>query len=189
MTARTITALAAIAILSACNSSGGDGVALENVSVEEAAKQARTAVKLEPGQWESQVRIVSVEMPGAPKEVADALGKSISAKVNTTSDCLTPEEAEKPAADMFAGSKSGECRYDKFTMVGGKMDAVMVCKNPNPAQPGEVRMAMNGDYTSTSFGLDMTMDMSGGGLPGAQGMKMRARTEGKRTGQCTAPTA
>lgn len=186
MNARTIATLAALALLAACKPSGDD-VVLENVSLADAAEQARTANKLQPGQWEAQTRILSVEVPGAPKEVADAIGKSVAAKATTVSDCLTPEEAEKPAAEMFAGSRAGECRYEKFSMAGGKMDSTMVCKNPS--QPGEIRMTMAGDYTPTGYALDMTMVMPGGALPGGQGMTMKARTEGRRTGECTAPAA
>lgn len=186
MTVRTIATLAGMAMLAACNSGASDEVALENVSLEEATQKAAAVTKMQPGQWESQVRIQSVEIPGAPKEVADALGKSVSAKVNTVSDCLTPEEAEKPAADMFAGTRAGECRYEKFTMANGKMDSTMVCKNPG--QQGEVRMSMVGDYSPTGFALDMTMIMPPGALPGGQGMTMKARTEGRRTGEC-APAA
>jgi hypothetical protein len=186
MTARTIATLAGIVLLAACKPADSDDVVLENVSIAEATEMARGANKLQPGQWESQTRILSVEVPGAPKEVAAALSKSVSAKVNTLSDCLTPEEAERPAADMFAGNRgTGECRYEKFSMTGGKMDSTMVCKNP--AQPGEVRMTMAGDYTPTGFALDMTMLMPAGSMPGGQGMTMRARTEGRRTGECAAP--
>lgn len=187
MTPRNAATLVAIALLAACKPAGGDDVALENVSLAEASAQARNANKLQSGQWESQTRILSVEVPGAPKELADALGKSVSAKVNTLSDCLTPEEAEKPAADMFAGSPAGECRYEKFAMVGGRMDSTMVCKSPN--QPGEVRMTMAGDYTPTGFAFDMTMNMPAAAIPGGKGMVMRARTEGRRTGECAAPAA
>jgi len=187
MNARTIATLAAIALTAACKPAEGDDVVLKNVSLEDASKQARAANKLQPGQWEAQTRILSVEVPGAPKELADALGKSVAAKVNTVSDCLTPEEAEKPAADMFAGSRAGECRYEKFSMAGGKMDSTMVCKNPS--QPGEVRMTMAGDYTPAGYALDMTMIMPPSAIPGGKGMTMRARTEGRRTGECTAPAA
>jgi hypothetical protein len=187
MDARGIIALGAFALLAACKPAEGGDVALKNVSLAEASAQARTANKLQSGQWESQTRILSVEMPGAPKELADALGKSASAKVNTLSDCLTPEEAEKPAAGMFAGSPAGECRYEKFAMAGGRMDSTMVCKSPD--QPGEVRMTMAGDYTPTGFAFDMTMNMPAAGIPGGKGIVMRARTEGRRTGECTAPPA
>lgn len=187
MSVRTIATFAVFTILAACKPAASDDIALENVSIAEATEQARGANKLQPGQWESQTRILSVEIPGAPKELADALGKSVTAKVNTMSDCLTPEEAEKPAADMLAGNRSGECRYEKFAMAGGKMDSTMVCKNPG--QPGEVRMVMAGDYTPTGFALDMTMIMPPGSVPGSQGMTMKARTEGKRTGECAPGSA
>jgi hypothetical protein len=187
MNARTIATLGTLALIAACKPAGGDDVALKNVSLEDAAKQAHAANKLQPGQWEAQTRIVSVEVPGAPKEVADALGKSVAAKTNTVSDCLTPEEAEKPAADMFAGSRAGECRYEKFSMAGGKMDSTMVCKNPG--QAGEMRMTMAGDYTPAGYALDMTMVVPPSAALGGKGMTMRARTEGRRTGECTAPAA
>ena len=40
--------------------------------------------------------------------------------------CLTPEEAKRPKEDFFAGAAKN-CRYERFDMGSGKIDAVMKC--------------------------------------------------------------
>lgn len=176
--------IAGAALLTGCGDNSKD-VALENVSVAEAAKQAQAANRLEPGQWESTVQIVSAEMPGAPPAVADALKKAASAQTAKSARCLTPEEANKPAADLLSGGQSKDCRYETFTMANGRIDAVMVCK-PQAGQPGEMRMTMGGAYTPARFDIDMKMNMGAmPGLPAGQGMVMTAKAQGRRVGECT----
>ena len=46
---------------------------------------------------------------------------------------------------MFTGKDNGNCRYDHFTMGGGKFDAAMRCEGQAAAQ--EMTMAMNGTYS------------------------------------------
>ena len=93
--------------------------------------------------------------------------------------CITPEEAEEPGSDMFAGTKKGECKYDSFKMGGGKLDAVMSCASPG----GEMHATMTGTYSATSYDMTMAMDMNNSQMPGG-GMKMKVRTTGERTGEC-----
>ena len=50
---------------------------------------------------------------------------------------------KKPKEDFFAG-KNSECRYDHFTMGGGKIDAMMHCGKEGHGQT----MRMAGTYSS-----------------------------------------
>ena len=64
-------------------------------------------------------------MPGMPAEMASQM-KGITNRIETDQQCLTPEEAKRPKEDFFAGDNKN-CRYDHFTMAGGKIDALMKC--------------------------------------------------------------
>ena len=41
--------------------------------------------------------------------------------------CLTPEQAKRPQGKFFNEQAANNCRYDHFTMGGGKIDAAMRC--------------------------------------------------------------
>ncbi|MEG3086988.1 DUF3617 domain-containing protein [Sphingomonas sp. PB4P5] len=178
--------LPAIALLSACNSN--PTVKAENASVADVAAATKDAVKMEPGKWETTVAILSIEGPGLPPGMADAMKQqSKSTKVET---CLTPEQAAKPPQDMLGAAKN--CTYEKFEMGGGKMDGTLVCKNMPGMPTGEMRASMSGTFASTSYDVvsEATMDMPAMG--GAQkGAKVITKTQvsGKRLGACDAPNA
>jgi Protein of unknown function (DUF3617) len=97
--------------------------------------------------------------------------------------CVTPEQASKPSAELFAGKGSGDCRYDKFTMCDGRIDAAMTCTRKGT--PGTMTMATSGTYSSTAYAVAMDMKVSNPQVPGGA-MMMKARTKGTRTGDCKA---
>ena len=76
-----------------------------------------------PGLWQSKVTIEKFEIPGMPPEMAQKM-KSVMAQgqVHDFHTCLTAEDVKQPKEDFFTG-KNSECRYDHFTMGGGKIDA------------------------------------------------------------------
>jgi hypothetical protein len=94
--------------------------------------------------------------------------------------CLTPEDVKRPKEDFFAG-KNNECRYDNFTMGGGKIDAVMHCGKGGATQT----MQMAGTYSPDSYQMQMASKVeSGKGEMGAMSMQMRV--EANRIGECPA---
>lgn len=169
--------LPVIAMLAACNSQ--PSVKAENASIAEVAAAAKDAVKLEPGKWETTMTILSIDGPGLPPGMAEAMKQQKTQKVET---CLTAQQAEKPPQDMLGAAKN--CTYEKFEMGGGKMSGTLVCK-PQPGMPTEMRASMSGKFASTSYDItsDMTMTTAGG--------KMTTKTQvsGKRLGACDAPKA
>ena len=86
---------------------------------------------------------------------------------------------KRPKEDFFAG-KNNECRYDHFTMGGGKIDAAMHCGG----RMAKARlMQMAGTYSPESYQMQTSMKMEGGSTPqGAMAMTMRI--EANRVGEC-----
>lgn len=173
-------------LLSACDSK--PTVRGENASVAEVDVATKDAVKLEPGKWETTVAILSVEGPGLPPGMADAMKQqSKSQKVQT---CLTPEQAAKPPQDMLGAAKN--CTYEKFEMGGGKMDGTLVCNNMPGMPSGELRATTSGKFASTSYNVisEATMEMPpmGGAQKGGK-VITKTKVSGKRLGECHAPKA
>ena len=180
---RTALVIAGIAALGACNKQ--PEVKAKNASVAEVAEKVRKAGASEsfvrPGMWESKVTIERFDVPGMPAEMAGRM-KTMMAQnqEHGFQTCLTAEDVKRPKEDFFAG-KNNECRYDHFTMGGGKIDAEMHCGGKH----GESQvMQMAGTYSPESYQMQTSMKMKGGETPeGAMAMTMRI--EARRAGDCT----
>lgn len=170
--------------LAACDSKSE--VDARNASVEDVAEQVADARGsdsfVRPGKWRSSVQIEEFDLPGAPPEAASAM-RSMHNRAQVSESCLTPEEAKRPKEDFFAGSNKN-CRYDHFTMGGGKIDAVMKCTGEGMAQT----MAMQGTYGPDAYQMRMSMKAEAGSGP-AGGMTMKMRVDAKRVGECDAKAA
>jgi hypothetical protein len=173
----------AAAALAACNKS--PTVNAKNATPEEVANKVEAsgadADMVRPGLWQSKVTIEKFEIPGMPPEMAQKM-KSVMAqgKVHDSQTCLTPADVKRPKEDFFAG-KNNQCRYDHFTMGGGKIDALMHCGKKDAGQT----MRMAGTYSSDSYQMQMATEAKTGG-EGAGAMQMQMRVESRRIGECSA---
>lgn len=169
--------------LAACNR--GPQVHEENASVDEVAAEVRKATGgasfIRAGEWKSSGTIEEMSIPGM-SDADSARMKQAMAKsgIHEFSTCLTEEDVKQPEGKFFTGND--QCRYDHFTMSGGKIDAAMRCE----AQGGASQvMTMKGNYSPDSY--SMRMEMKTAGAPGAPGeMTMRMRVDSKRVGACKA---
>ncbi|HEY8433000.1 MAG TPA: DUF3617 domain-containing protein [Sphingomicrobium sp.] len=173
--------LASVACLTACNK--GAEVNLKNATgnqVTEAVKQSGVMTSgqmVEPGLWESKVTVQEMNIPGMPAQYADKMKQSMAEHRNDASrHCIKPEDVKKPKEDFFGADKS--CKYDHFTMGGGKIDIAMVCHQEDTTQ----NMNVSGSYTPTSYSIDTSMTGSGGGQ---NGMTMKMHVDANRVGECT----
>ena len=138
-------------------------------------------MKIEPGQWEATNEIVSVSAPGVPAEAMASL-KGMVGQKSTVSNCITPAQAAKPSANFLAAQQNNNCTYQGWNMEDGKMTGTMTCETAG--MPGKVVMKMAGDYGPTAYNLDMNMNTTG--LPGGMTMTIKAKTTGRRVGECSA---
>ena len=169
--------------VAACNK--GPQINEKNASVEEVANKVQAAAGdqgfIDPGKWETKVSVLDVDIPGMPAEMATQM-KQTMAKMeehNFTS-CLTEADVKRPKEDFFAGSNK-DCRYDHFTMAGGKIDAALRCDGK--PEGGAMTMTINGSYSRDSYEATMAMDVAGGR---EGGMKIRSQSKSHRVGQCSA---
>lgn len=132
---------------------------------------------IEPGLWQSKVVIQEMTMPGLPPEYADKMKQSIAAHRNDVNKhCVTEADVKKPKADFFGAGK--ECKYDHFTMGGGKIDIAMACQREGATN----NMKVSGSYTPTTYSVDTAMTGTGGR---EGGMSMKMHVDAQRIGQCT----
>jgi len=178
---RTASITCTLLLLGACNSS--PTVTATNASGEEvAAKIAASGIKdqfVSPGHWRTTMAIEEMTIPGTPPELAEQM-KAHMGKGRSFESCLTPEEARKPKEDFFAKG-NGNCRYDRFTMGGGKIDAVMQCKMGE----GTRKMTMNGTYGADAYRMIVASTGTGDAKNPMAGMSMKMVMDAKRTGECT----
>ncbi len=169
--------------LTACNQ--GPEVREENASVAEVenkvADAGGVASFVRPGRWESKVTIEEMMIPGMSAEASREMSAGMQGRVQTSFSCLSEEEAKRPKEDFFTGENKN-CRYDRFTMAGGKIDAVMKCTQEGASHT----MTMQGNYSPTTYNMRMSMQGEG---EGAAGMAMKMRVDATRVGQCTGDEA
>jgi hypothetical protein len=169
--------------LTACNKS--PEVNAKNATPTEVAQKVRESGAdqsfVRPGLWQSKVTIEQFDMPGMPPEMASRM-KAMMAQNQEHGfrTCLTAEDVKKPKEDFFAG-KSNECRYDHFTMGGGKIDAVMHCGKGDGSQT----MQMAGTYSPDNYQMEMSTKVEAADR-GARAMQMQMRVESSRVGECPA---
>jgi hypothetical protein len=180
---KRVVLITCFAALAACNKS--PDISVKNASVGEVAEKVREAAAgqslVEPGRWESKVTLLDVEAPGLPPQIAQQMKQNIGkAQGGTVTTCLTEADIKKPREDFFAG-RSKNCRYDHFTMSGGKIDAQMNCTAGE--RGGTMSMTVNGTYSSDSYEATSAMNMTGGDGH-MSGMKMKSHVESHRVGAC-----
>lgn len=181
MTNRIALLLGSCLVLGACNQ--GPEVHEENASVGEVAAKVREATGgaqfIRAGEWKSTGTIEEMSIPGMSAEDSARMKQAMAKSgIHEFSTCLTEEDVKQPQGKFFTGND--QCRYDHFTMSGGKIDAAMRCD----AQGGGSQvMTMKGNYSPESY--NMSMEMKTAGAPGAPGaMTMRMRVESRRVGAC-----
>ena len=173
-----IFAVASMLTLAAC--SREPEVREENASVAEVADKVADAGGaagfVRPGRWESKVTIEEMKIPGMSGDMSSQM-PNFQGREQTSVNCLSEADVQKPKEDFFTGDNKN-CRYDRFTMADGKIDAVMKCTD----QGATHTMTMQGSYSPTTYNMTMTMQGAG---EGAAGMSMKMRVDARHAGQCT----
>ncbi|WP_422342564.1 DUF3617 domain-containing protein [Parasphingorhabdus sp.] len=176
---KLVVSVAAVALLAGCSSNTADADGDGNITADEVAK-VMNEVTLEPGEWENTVEIVDVKVEGLPEGAPAGMIDGMKGQKTVTKTCITEEQAKNPGAEFFAAQEQTDCKIKKFDMSGGAIDSEMSCSNVGA--PGDMNMAMKGQYGPSSYEMTMTMDGGAGGMK----MNITAKNNGKRIGKCPA---
>lgn len=128
------------------------------------------AQAIKPGMWQTTSTVTSVDMPGAPPQVA-AMMKG---HPTTIKHCVTPEEAAKDPRALMRTNTS--CKVQAFSMTGGKLNSTMVCRQAG----GTLTVNTVGTYTPIGYTATAHMVMTGAGA-----MTMTANVSSKLIGACS----
>ena len=132
-------------------------------------------VQLQPGQWEMTQHTLDISAPGMPAGAADMMKPG----PVTISTCITPQQAQKPGADLFSGEADASCKQEGFKAAGGEVSGTMTCSGEGS---GTTVMKMDGEFSPTEFDIEMEMTTE---AQGSQ-MTMEMRSSGRRIGDCPA---
>jgi hypothetical protein len=177
--------------LGACGKSGGqasgNGAAAGNAAAPAANASAEAQsgspaaaagnIHLNPGEWETTAEINFGGLGNMPPQAAQAM-KALNRKV-TSRQCLTPEKAQRPTGDLFAGKHQEGCTREGFTFAGGRVKGTMTCRDPRGMA---TTMTMDGQYGGDSFDVTMKVAASGEGRT----MTWSSHSVGRRIGACAA---
>ena len=182
-----VAAVSALA-LTACGGTTDADADGDGTITQEEVEAAVSDIEINPGQWENTVEFVDIQIDEAalPEEARGFIGpalESMKGQVNTTQTCVTPEQASQPQAEMFAGNENADCEYERFTFSGGTIDMEMTCSDPSS---GNARITNTGTYSGDEYDMEMTIAMEGAEMGN---MTITAKSEGKRTGECSAGEA
>lgn len=151
-------------------------------SLNEAQNEARKLDRPRPGQYRQTITITKLEIPGAPPEAAGEL-KEMMSQAQETSFCLTEAMARDGFRDMFDKvAEGGDCKYDRFAVSGGRIDAVLACASP---QEGKATVTLDGKVTPEGSDVRMILDQDN---PNTAMGKARIGMHlvSQRTGDCAA---
>lgn len=136
--------------------------------------------ELQPGNWEINVGMTDIEVPGATAEQAamfkDALGSTMSQE-----QCVSEGENKfDPETMSEAFKQGGDCTIDNFDLDGGVIDGKMSCK-----MPGDItnEMAITGSINSEAFSMSVATELAQEALPEGKA-QVTIEVSGKRIGDC-----
>ncbi|MEA3014461.1 MAG: hypothetical protein QOD42_3006 [Sphingomonadales bacterium] len=155
-----------------------------------AAGCSKGADQLQPGQWEMVTRVKSIEIPGAPPEAQAQLRSGVG-RSQTNQDCITPERARNPLAQMrqmMSQGQAANCRFTDEVFGGGVIRIRATCPGPGGQASGGGTVSLEGSFTATTLQATLSVNATGGSpaVPGATGMNMSAEINGRRVGECAA---
>lgn len=138
-----------------------------------AAQQIDNEMKPQPGEYQADMSVLSIDMPDAPPGIADMMTDMMGRSFKF---CLTQAEVDEGFRSIMNRGQDGDCTYTRFNATGGRIDAEMTCD----AGGNPMNMVMEGSGSPTSSDVTMTMTGDMGMGPGS--ITMRVRNE--RLGGC-----
>lgn len=179
--------LAATAALAALSLAGcdkaGDSGSRGPKTMEQAKEEAAKLEQPKPGLYKQTRTITKFEIPGAPPTAAAQMQAAM-AKARESNFCMTPEMANQGFRDVVDKiGKGKDCKYDRFAVSGGRIDALLHCEN---ATQGKGTITIAGTVGEEGSDITVAVDQQGGQAPMANA-KIAIHVVSQRIGECTGP--
>lgn len=167
-------------VLAACSGGGSDADAdADGTITTDEARDAIAAnggsIKPQPGQYKMTMSVAKMDIPNAPKGMADMMGDGFGMNFNY---CLTEEEADKGFEESLRKGREDNCTYERMNLDGGKIDVAMKCSDPDSGR-------MEGTMTGTVSPTKMDLTFKGKQQMGPMGdAEMEMTIQHERIGDC-----
>ncbi|WP_228243386.1 DUF3617 domain-containing protein [Porphyrobacter sp. GA68] len=166
--------------LTGCGGGDEQNAAGEAMSQQDVAAAADAAVRPQPGQYRITTQLLDLSMPAMPGANSDQLRSMMEASLSQERlTCLSAQDAERGYEEMLRQSQDGRCEFQRFSAVGGRLDAAMTCRG----EGGQATMTMTGTANSTASDVTMSMRST---VPQMGEMAMQLRVRSERIGDCPA---
>jgi hypothetical protein len=180
---RTIIGVAALAlVLSACSSGEKAADSGKAISPEDAAaKVASAQIKLQPGEYESTMKVLEFAMDGMPAGQVDQMKAMMAGPMEKPHRrCLTPEQAAEGPKQLVSRMQEGECKMSDFTSSANSVSGTMHCTFEGR---GTSTTKFAGTYAADGSTMTMESDQQMPGMAG-KGMHMKMQVATRRVGDC-----
>lgn len=180
---RTTIGVAALAFtLSACSS--GEKAADSGKAAggpDAAARVAATQIKLQPGEYESTMKVLEFAMPGMPAGQVEQMKGAMGGQMEKPHRyCFTPEQAALGPKQLVSRMQQGDCKMSDFSSSANSVRGTMHCTFQGRAA-STTRFA--GTYAADGSTMTMESDQQMPGMPG-KGMHMKMQVDTRRVGEC-----
>ena len=137
---------------------------------------AAPAPPFAPGLWEETL-VYALDSVNGSEEMGAHMQSSLPSP-QPRRDCYTAADLADPRTMFLAGAE-GSCRFGRFAMADGKIEATGDCADGRQT----MHVTGTGRYSQTGYDFDFT----GTGQTGKLGLAFRGRDSGRRIGMCPAP--
>jgi hypothetical protein len=138
---------------------------------------AAPAPPLAPGLWEETLVYALDSVNGSEEMGAHMQSTLPSPQPHRT--CYSAADLADPRTMFLAGAE-GSCRFGRFSMKDGRIDATGDCSDGHGQT---MHVAGIGHYSATGYDFDFT----GTGQAGKLDLAFRGRDSGRRIGECSNP--
>ena len=155
--------------------SGGTAASATN-----AAAASSPPVKRDPGKWKVDMKLVKLDVPGAPPQMKEGMEKMFSS-MSGMEQCITAEQIAKEDIEKNltnAAAQGSECTFDKKVIAGETIDIAGTCKQGTQT----ANLVIKG--TSGKTAQDIQIISTGVGPDGKSPMTMELQMKATRTGDC-----
>jgi hypothetical protein len=178
-----IAAVASVLALAGC--SGGEkkadsGQPMSNEQA--AAKVAAAQIKLQPGEYESTIKVLEFSMPGMPAAQMDTMKAAMAGSMEKPHRyCFTPEQAAEGPKQLVERMQSGDCKMSDFTTSADSVSGTMQCNFDGRASS---TTHFTGTYRADGSTKPMESDQQMPGMAG-KGTHMKMQVDTRRVGECS----
>jgi len=158
-------------------------IRLTNASMADVArltKAARAKSLLQPGQWQTEMHIVSADLSAYPEGPArNEQMEAIKQQERSAQGCRTPDELKPLDIDNLE-QIAGNCTFPRYIQAGGKIDVEIHCGE------GAAATVLTAAGTLSKTGYDVTIQQTAGTRGAANYLGLILNAKGTRTGNCVA---